>query len=257
VRIGEPLADGRVQHTEPMNSQDTSPPRVLAMGWHDLLLAHWRVPVEVLRAHIPPDLTIDTFEGHAWIGLVPFRMSGVRPRMLPALPTFSAFPELNLRTYVSTRGRPGGWCFSVDAASWLAVRAARATFHLPYFDARMTCRSEGDEAIEYTSERTHRNAPPARFVGGYRPVGAVFQSRPGTLEYWLTERYCLYAADPAGRVYRGDVQHRPWSLRKAEARFDVCDMTRLIGWHPAGAPEHLLFSRDLWVTASWPVRIDS
>ena len=238
-----------------MNPPDTPSLRVMAMGWHDLLFAHWRVPVAVLRPHIPDTLAIDTFEGHAWIGVVPFRMSGVRPRILPALPPFSAFPELNVRTYVSARGRPGVWFFSLDAASRLAVRIARATFHLPYFDASMTCRSSSGDAIEYTSERTHRNAPPARFRGVYRPVGDVFQSRPGSLEHWLTERYCLYAADAAGRVHRGDVQHPPWTLQRAEARLDLCDMTRLIGWQPAGPPEHLLFSKDLRVTASWPVRI--
>lgn len=227
-------------------------PWVLAMGWHDLLFAHWRVPREVLRPLIPPPLEIDTFAGEAWLGVVPFRMSGVRPRCTPPLPPLSAFPELNVRTYVTHGGRPGVWFFSLDAASWLAVRVARATFHLPYFDAQMECRRGPDGVIEYRSERTHRGVAGARLVARYRPVGPVFRSKPGTLEHWLTERYWLYSANRSGRVYRGEVRHAPWPLQRAEAELQGCDMTRLLGWSPpAGTAAHLLFARGVTVTACW------
>jgi uncharacterized protein YqjF (DUF2071 family) len=230
-------------------------PWVLAMGWHDLLFAHWRVPTEVLRPRIPAALEIDDFEGEAWVGVVPFRMSGVRPRFVPSMPGLSWFPELNLRTYVRHEGRAGVWFFSLDAASRVAVRLARATFHLPYFDARMSCTPRDGGGIEYESVRIHRDAPAAVFKGSYRPKGPAFASRPGSLAHWLTERYCLYSADAAGRVYRGDVAHEPWPLQEAEAALERCDMTRLLGWELPGESPHLLFARGIHVRASWPVRM--
>src|SRR4028119_908133 len=169
-------------------------PWALSMVWRDLLFMHWPVSAEGLMPLIPPALDLDTFDGTAWLGVVPFRMTGVRPRFLPAVPWLSGFPELNLRTYVTAGGRPGIWFFSLDAHNPVAVRLARATFHLPYFDARMSYRKEGEE-IHYGSVRTHRGAPPAEFAGRYRPSGAPFESLPGSLERFLTERYCLYAAD--------------------------------------------------------------
>lgn len=228
---------------------------VLAMGWHDLLFAHWRVPAEVLRPLIPSALAIDDFGGDAWIGVVPFRMAGVRPRGLPAIGPASAFPELNVRTYVRHGGRPGVWFFSLDAASRVAVRLARATFHLPYFDARMSCGTRADGGVDYASERTHRGAPGAVFRAVYRPKGPVFTSRPGSLEHWLTERYSLYAADGRGHVYRGDVAHGPWPLQEAEATIEACDMTRLLGWSLPSARPHLVFARGLEVTARWPTLV--
>ena len=123
--------------------------------WHELLFAHWPVPAEPLRARLPAGLELDTFEGEAWLGVVPFRMSAVRLRGAPALPGVSAFPELNLRTYVRRGEQRGVWFFSLDAASALAVRAARLWFHLPYFEARMTCDGRAD-GVHYRSERTHQ-----------------------------------------------------------------------------------------------------
>ncbi len=133
-------------------------PWVMAQTWHDLLFAHWPVPIATLRPHIPTCLAIDTFEGQAWLAVVPFRMSGVRLRGTPA-PWLSAFPELNVRTYVAADGKPGVWFFSLDAGNPLAVAIARAWFHLPYFRARMSC-EERNDWIEYKSERTHRHHPP-------------------------------------------------------------------------------------------------
>src|SRR5258706_3621107 len=118
-------------------------PWIMAMQWHDLLFMHWPIPSARIRKYIPAALTIDTFDGVAWIGVVPFWMRGVRPRLVPALPRLSAFPELNVRTYVTAQGKPGVWFFSLDAANALAVAAARLTFHLPYFRARMRCNEIG------------------------------------------------------------------------------------------------------------------
>ena len=114
-----------------------SRPWVLAMQWHDLLFMHWPVSPAVLRPAIPPMLELETFDGAAWLGVTPFRMKGTRPPLVPPLPWFSAFPELNVRTYVTAEGKPGVWFFSLDAGNPLAVRGARALFHLPYYGAVM------------------------------------------------------------------------------------------------------------------------
>jgi uncharacterized protein len=191
-------------------------PWVMAMQWHDLLFMHWPVPPVALHALIPPALALETFDGTAWLGITPFRMAGTRPRWVPPLPWLSAFPELNVRTYVTAEGKPGVWFFSLDASNPLAVRGARTLFHLPYYDAAMTAESDG-EVVRYTSRRTHRGAPSAAFTGRYRSIGPIYHAAVGSLEYWLTERYCLYAADRRGRIWRGDIHHARWPLQPAEA----------------------------------------
>jgi uncharacterized protein len=193
-------------------------PWIMSQIWHDLLFAHWRIDAAILRPLIPAPLEIDTFQNEAWIGVVPFRMSGVRLRATPALPTVSAFPELNVRTYVTHGGKPGVWFFSLDAANAFAVTVARAWFHLPYFNARMRCETR-DGWIEYASERIHPGAPAAKLRARYRPAGEVFRAQPGTLEYFLTERYCLYAADAKRQIKCGEIQHAPWPLQPAQADF--------------------------------------
>jgi hypothetical protein len=227
---------------------------MMGMRWHDLLFMHWPVPVAALRELIPPGLEIDTFEGEAWIGVVPFRMSGVRPRFVPSLPGISAFPELNVRTYVRTGGRPGVWFFSLDAASRLAVRAARVSFHLPYFDAAMSVEAR-DDSIHYASTRTHRNAPPASLRMRYKPTGNPYASTPGRLDDFLTNRLCLYAADAKGRISRGDIAHAPWPLQAAEAEIEAIAMTGQIGVKLPQNPPILHFAKCLDVLAWLPVRV--
>jgi len=175
-------------------------PWVMAQIWHDLLFAHWPVDTAVLHPLLPPQLQIDTFAGHAWVAVVPFRMTGVRLRGMPAMPGLFAFPELNVRTYVTYDGKPGVWFFSLDAGNSLAVAVARAWFHLPYFRARMSC-SERNGGIEYASHRTHSGAASAGLRGHYRPVGPIFLPQPDTLEHFLTERYCLYASTGAASSF--------------------------------------------------------
>ncbi|MGH9333712.1 MAG: YqjF family protein, partial [Vicinamibacteria bacterium] len=145
------------------------------MTWRDLAFVHWPVAPESLRGSIPSGLTLDTFQGDAWLGVVPFRMTGVRPRGVPPIPGLSSIVELNVRTYVVAEEKPGVWFYSLDATSRLAVRGARVSFHLPYFDARMSVRRQ-EETIHYRSERTHRGAPKAHFVGSYRPKGSAGRS---------------------------------------------------------------------------------
>lgn len=230
-----------------------SGPWIMAQSWHNLLFAHWQIDAAELRPHIPPQLLIDTFEGKAWLSVVPFRMSGVRLRWTPALPWLSAFPELNVRTYVTTQGKPGVWFFSLDAANAIAVAAARLSFHLPYFRARMTC-DEDDGWIQYKSERANRSAPGASFAGRYRPIGECFQAQPGTLPHFLTERYCLYSA--AGeRIYRGDIHHPVWRLQAAEAEFTKNSMAEAAGLVLPAEMPLLHFARRQDMVAWAPHRV--
>jgi uncharacterized protein YqjF (DUF2071 family) len=229
-------------------------PWVMAQSWHDLLFAHWPVDAAELCQLLPPQLQIDTFGSHAWLSVVPFRMSSVRLRGTPAIPRLSAFPELNVRTYVTDGQRPGVWFFSLDAGNALAVSVARAWFHLPYFRARMSCMQQNDW-IQYRSARFHRGAPPALLEGRYRPVGQIFSPQSGTLEHFLTERYCLYTSDSHGRIIRGEIHHPPWQLQSAEAQFTANSMA-----HAAGvtlpAPTPLLhFARRQDVVVWQPARL--
>lgn len=203
----------------------------MKMGWHDLLFMHYRVSVAQLRPLIPDGLDIDTFDGSAWLGIVPFRMSGVSPRLVPPLPGISNFPELNVRTYVTINGKPGVWFFSLDATNWLAVRAARKLFHLNYVDAKINFRSK-DQSCDgtwfgYESTRIHKGVPPAKLKCEYRPIGSEYQPGPETLEHFLTARYCLYSASPAGKIYRGEIDHEPWKL--ADAQVLISENTMLDG----------------------------
>lgn len=226
-------------------------PWLLGMSWRDLLFMHWPVGVEELRPLVPPALGIDTFEGSAWLGVVPFDMTDARPHFLPAVPGLSHFPEINLRTYVTAEDKPGIWFFSLDAHSRVAVRLARATFHLPYFDAEMSCRVSGDEVF-YRSLRTHKGAPPAEFVARYGPVGEPFESERGSIEDFLTERYCLYSADGRGNVRRGEVHHHLWPLQPAEAEIGTLEMTQQIGLKLPETAPILHFSKRLDVLAWLP-----
>lgn len=224
-------------------------PWVMAQSWHDLLFAHWPVDATGLRPLVPQQLQIDLFEGQAWLAVVPFRMTGVRLRGTPAVPGLSAFPELNVRTYVTCGGKPGVWFFSLDADNSPAVALARAWFHLPYFRARMSC-AEREGWIQYQSERTHRGAPAGSVEGRYRPVGEAFSPHGGTLEYFLTERYCVYTTDGRGQIIRGEIHHPPWPLQSAEAEFERNTMTERLAISLTAQPLlHFARRQDVLV---WP-----
>jgi len=229
-----------------------SGPWIMTQTWYDLLFAHWPVPMETLRPRIPSALEIDTYNGQAWIGVVPFGMSRVYPRWTFPLPWLSYFLELNVRTYVRVGDKPGVYFFSLDAANAVAVEIARRWYQLPYFNARMSLHYESDW-IRYTSQRTHAHAPPAEFKARYRPTGDVFRSQPGSLEAWLTERYCLYTVDPKGEVYRGEIHHVPWPLQPAEAEIEVNTMTEPHGIHLPEIKPLLHFARQI-ETIEWAIK---
>jgi uncharacterized protein YqjF (DUF2071 family) len=200
-------------------------PWVMTQTWHHLLFAHWAVDPHALAAKVPPAIHLDLFDNTAWLGIVPFYMTNVAPRGVPAMPWISAFAELNVRTYVSVGGKPGVYFFSLDAARAVAVAAARTLLNLPYFVADMRVERRG-ATIVYSSERKRGDA---RFAASYGPAGSAGYARRGTLDHFLTERYCLYTVDRAGDVLRLNIHHPPWALQPAAAAFDVNTMTAPIG----------------------------
>ena len=211
-------------------------PWLMTQTWHDLLFAHWPVDVKALREHVPAGFEIDTFDGQAWIAVVPFRMTNVAPRGVPALPWISAFPELNVRTYVRVNGRPGVYFFSLDAANPVAVGVARALVHLPYFTADMEVQHK-EGWISYRSSRKSTTGAPAELVARYRPVGLPLPPVEGTLEHFLTERYCLFTVDKAFHAFSLDIHHPPWPLQTAEAEIIVNTMADAAGIRlPSMAP---------------------
>jgi uncharacterized protein YqjF (DUF2071 family) len=205
-----------------------SSPWFMAQSWEDLLFAHWPLPPEELREVVPRELPIDTFDGSAFIGVTPFRVSALRLRGLPQLPRVSSFPETNVRTYVTVDGKPGIHFLSLDAASSLAVAAARRAYRLPYFRARMSVSKAGDW-IEYASERISPDGPAARLRVRYRPAGETFRAKPGSVESFLAERYCLYTLDEARQVRRADIHHPPWPLQPAAAEIERNTMAAAYG----------------------------
>ncbi|MCC6904868.1 MAG: DUF2071 domain-containing protein [Anaerolineae bacterium] len=227
-------------------------PWAMAQTWSELLFMHWPLKPEVLRPLIPAALTPDTFDGEAWIAVVPFHMSHVHPRLLPAVPWLSFFPELNVRTYVKAGGKAGVYFFSLEAANPLAVSIARSLYRLPYFNAAMRCQKLPSGEVHYRSDRTHRGAPTAGFSGRYRPVEAVKLTTPGSLEHWFSERYALYTTDRTGGVYRGEIHHVQWPLQRAEADIERNTMTAGHGITLPDVPP-LLHYADRIEVAVWPL----
>jgi uncharacterized protein len=211
----------------------------MTQSWHDLLFAHWPVNPAELRARVPSEFTLDLFEGSAWLGIVPFRMTNVAPRGVPALPWVSEFSELNVRTYVRVADEPGIFFFSLDAGNALAVHAARTMLNLPCFTASMSV-SEDKGVVEYESRRDACRGA-AEFHATYGPAGTPFAAKRGSLEYFLTERYCLYNVNHHDEPYRLDIHHLPWRLRPARADVAANTMAEVHGINLPDEPPLLYF----------------
>ncbi|MBX9567362.1 MAG: DUF2071 domain-containing protein [Candidatus Obscuribacterales bacterium] len=228
-------------------------PWIMRQSWRNLLFAHWPVPAEMLRDLIPAALEIDTFDGYAWVAVVPFSMNDVCPRFVPSLPWISNFLELNVRTYVRKNSIPGVYFFSLDCSNPVAVYAARQFFHLPYYDAQMSLQNL-DSDIVYKSERRKTGE---KFEAIYCAEGSLMKTSTDSIEHFLTERYCLYTANPAGKLFRGVIHHVPWPLQKANAEIRANTMLPgALRKRCEGAPELLHFSKNI-DTVEWyldPVR---
>jgi uncharacterized protein YqjF (DUF2071 family) len=228
-------------------------PWVLRQQWLDLLFVHWPVPATRVRRFVPASLDIDEFDGTTWVGIVPFMIQRLTWRFLPPLPYLSSFPELNLRVYVKARGKPGVWFISLDADNAAAVIGARAVFALPYWRASIAMNWRNHEIV-FQSVRRRNTA--IRFEVRYEAVGEEAEAAPGTLEHFLTERYCLYSLYRDGGVRRLEIHHPPWRLRRAAAELPCNTLASGQDFRiDATEPPLVHFSARQDVLAWWPERI--
>lgn len=244
--VTAPGASARLEARE----RRLSRPWIMRQRWRHLLFLHWEVPVEEVQRTLPPGLYVDTHEGRAHVGIVPFFMEGIRLRCLPALPGASAFQELNLRTYVyDDSGVPGVWFYTLDAANRLAVAIARRFFHLRYRFARM--RAEIGNEITYESKATG-DGQSCRFVYECpQPGGEAYP--PDSLEFFLLERYCLFAFDNRRRLFRGFVRHSPYLVRPLRVRQHDAHLFAASPFRaPASPPMHVVGSAGVDV-AIYPI----
>jgi uncharacterized protein YqjF (DUF2071 family) len=245
-------------------------PYVGVMRWHDLLFAHWRADPEDVKNAMPPPLRpyLDVRDGAAWVGVVPFWMSNVRPRGVPLPPALSTMPEINVRTYVTIGGKPGVFFFSLDTTNMSAVLGARTMYSLPYFHARMAVwsdrhvgvhmpgprRAASPNEVRYVAERTEPPLP-AEFRATYRPTGEVFNGQPGSIDHFLTERYCLYTMRK-DKILRVDIHHLPWPLQTANAEIELNTMAPSDGLVLPHVQPLLHFAKMLDVLVWWPEQVD-
>ena len=218
----------------------------MTQRWNDLLFAHWPVPAAQIAPLLPEGITVDTFDGCAWIGIVPFWMDQIRLHGLPAIPGAHRFPELNLRTYVREphTNLGGVYFFSLDAGNPLAVAYARVFYRLPYYWAKMRIDHCDNREFCYTSERRFTKTP-ARFRARYRSLGEASDKQG--LEQFLTDRYALYAAHPSGALFKGNIHHLPWPLERAEAEFEINELPAAHGIVLPDTQPLLHYSRELVV----------
>jgi uncharacterized protein YqjF (DUF2071 family) len=190
----------------------------MGQTWDDLLFAHYRVSAARLRELVPEGLEVQEHSGSGWLGVTPFAITGLRARGMLPLPLVSSFLELNVRTYVTRDEKPGIWFFSLDASSRLAVEAARLLYRLPYFPAHITLARRSGK-LKFDCHRPGGK----EFSAAYRSTAPVAKAESGSLEHFLTERYCLYA-EHEGDLFRAEIHHRPWPLQAAEADVGVNTM---------------------------------
>ena len=224
---------------------------VMTQRWNDLLFAHWPVPSASLASLVPDGLQIDTFHGSAWLGVVPFWMDRIKLRGFPPIPFTRTFPELNLRTYVRDQrtGTPGVLFLSLDANNLLAVAYARTMYSLPYYWAEMKMQQRTEREFAFYSRRRWAR-PEVVFKARYRGLGPtrkLAESRSGSLEYFLTERYCLFTRSRDGEPMRANIHHVPWPLEEAEAAIERNDLAASLGIQLPDDPPVLHYSRRLAV----------
>ena len=227
-------------------------PWIMRQEWNRLLFAHWPIASEKMRALVPEPLRLDIREGRCWVAVTPFYLSGLRGRGLPPVPGMSSFPELNVRTYVTFDGKPGVYFFSLDAGSVSAVFGARAFYSLPYYYATMRVRY-GPESVHFKSARNH-GGKVAEFEADYRSEGEPRRPAKGSLEEFLTERYCLYAVQ-GRRMYQAEIHHVPWPLHPAKADITTNTVAAAAGIELPAQPPLLHFARHLEVLVWTPERL--
>jgi uncharacterized protein YqjF (DUF2071 family) len=223
----------------------------MTQTWHDLLFAHWPVQPEAMARLIPAGLELDTFDGEAWVGIIAFRLSGIRLRWLPEIRLVSRFPEINVRTYVRAGGKPGVLFLSLDANNRLAIAMARPWFRLPYYLSQIEF-DRKHEGIHFTSKRGVWGGCDATFDAHYCPCGPAFTAAAGGLESWLTERYCYYSPGSRGKAYRCDIHHEQWRLQHARAEIAANTMALSHGICLPECVPNLLYARRMKALV-WPL----
>jgi uncharacterized protein YqjF (DUF2071 family) len=231
-------------------------PWVMAQSWHNLLFAHWPVPLETLQSFVPEPLQIDTFRGQAWLGVIPFRLSGIRLRWMPALPFVSSFAEINVRTYVTLGDKPGVLFLSMDAGNMPGTAIARPTFRVPYTYADVGISRHHDSYAFHCARRAAGSRLDANFRAIYRPASRPFRPQPASLDRWLTERYCYYSVTK-GRAYRCEIAHAPWLLRHAQATIADNTMASALGIELPDSDPLLNYAHRMDAIFWWPSRVRS
>jgi uncharacterized protein len=225
-------------------------PWLMGQTWEHLLFAHWPLRPDAVRALVPSQLSLDTFDGAAWLAVTPFIIRGLHLRRTPPIPGLSSFAEINVRTYVAAADKPGIYFLSLDASSRFAVASARRSYLLPYFLAEIVAR-RFDAAVEYRSRRKSSDGAPAIFEASYGPRGDPYEASPGTLDHFLAERYCLYTLDDADRLWRAQIHHPPWRLQSAAAEIRRNTMPDPHELHLDGEPVlHFARRQDVVI---WPL----
>ncbi len=227
---------------------------LMRQRWDDVSFLHWDVDPEAAQSLLPPGLDIDTFDGRAWVGLVPFQMRGISPAGLPAVPYFGTFPETNVRTYVRTNeGLRGVWFSSLESSRLIPVAVARAVYALPYFHASMHIERHG-RTVRYSSLRRW---PGPRGVGGTVTiqVGDPIDSR-GPLEEFFTSRWRLFTYRRE-RLLKAEVRHEPWPLHEASAPSYDTSLLNAAGYEDTPGPPHVLYSPRVHVEAYAPTPVEA
>ncbi|MGN7470580.1 YqjF family protein [Brevibacillus sp. SAFN-007a] len=224
----------------------------MTQTWEHLLFAHWAVSPEAVRGLIPAGLELDTYEGRAWISVIPFLLTGVRLRRLFPVPYVTTFPEINVRTYVRAGSQPGVYFLSLDTSHLLVTKIAESWYRLPYYHTRMDFRANADR-IDFQSERRSAGAEAAAFRGSYRPVSEPALARQGTLEHWLTERYTFFCqCKQTSGLYSANVYHEPWMLQRAEADIRENSMLTPLSLSISEKPDLLVYARGV-ESFIWPL----
>jgi hypothetical protein len=230
----------------------------MTQRWNDLLFAHWPIPASSIEALLPEWLEADTFQGPAWVGAVPFWLDRIKIRGVPPIPGLRRFPDLNLRTYVRDRvtGTPGIYFFSVDSSNLIAVAVAHALYHLPYCLAEMHLEPRSEREFAFYSRRRFSTRP-VIFKARYRGLGPTRKTaemRPGSFEYFFTERPCVFSANRSGQPIRANLHHVPWPLEEAEAEIERNDLAAAVGLELPNVEPVLHYSRRLALYI-WPAEL--
>jgi uncharacterized protein len=231
---------------------------MMTQRWNDLLFAHWPVPASSIAPLLPEGLEVDTFQGSAWLGVVPFWLDRIKVRGMPPIPGMRSFPDLNVRTYVRDEhtGTPGVYFFSLDASNLLAVAVAHTFFHLPYHWAEMSLDQQSAREFSFFSRRrfTSRQVIFKARYRGLGPTRKLAESHSGTLEYFLLERSCLFTRNRAGQAVRANLHNVPWPLEEAEAEIERNDLADAIGIQLPDQKPVLHYSQRLAIYI-WPTEL--